>query len=375
MLRCLGTVKGEDDDDDYESWETTDLPHALVLLGPDVAEQLMEFAADARQSCTARVTVLESIKDLGEQHPAIAQSLSPRIVAVLENAAENPVLVNTDLMGLAIDWKRPEAAEVIERAFSMNKIDCGCFGDWDAVRRELHVEGIGLAMPERPFNSLDDFRRKVGIGCFSKEMLFNMDEFDDQAVENYLNEACRAFSVSPEGKQVLGEDIPASNVHLFLDLAIHYCVVTVDTMTIADAKEVLLEIFPRKVSMDAEHCEEVITELAAFWRFVDRVHGLDHTNEIAKTVTALSNRFREAMTDRSNFGMAKSMFMIGDEAGFDMTTQEGLDELIGTYNGSLLAAHQPEPSVPTPASAEQKRADRKNRKKLLAAKTKSKKKR
>lgn len=372
MLRCL--TAAAIDDDESESWESAELPHAFVLLGPEVAEDLMKFAADASQSWGARVDAIESVRKLGDQHPTIIQSLSPIVVAALEGAAENHVFVNSNLMGLALDWKLKEAAESIEHAFSLNKIDCGYSGDWDSIREELGVSGLGLTMPEKPFNSIADIRRNMGIGTFSKQPLFEMGELDVEAAENYLNRACRAFAASSEGKRFLGEQSLPSNVRLFLDLAVNYLGVTVDSMTMGDVEEILLDLFPRKVSMEAEHCEEVIDELAAFWRFVDRVHDVEQASEIAKNIPGLSDEFHDAMTDTSNFGMAKSMVMMGEHAGFDMTTQEGLHQFMNSYNRTRLA-HPPEASAPPPLSADQKRLDRKNRKKLLAAKTRSKKKR
>ena len=278
-------------------------------------------------------------------------------------------------MALAIDWKLVEAAEAIERAFALNKIDCGYTGDWEDVRKELCVKGLGLPMPPKPFNSVDDFRRKIGIGCFSEQALLNMGEFDDDAVEKYLERACREFAVSREGMEILGEHGQASNVHMFLDIAINLCAVTVDTMTVEDVREILLQIFPRKVSMEAEFCEEVVAEIGAFWRFVDRVYDVEHANEIANSVIGLTSRFRDAMSDSSNFGMAKSMFMMGDQAGFDMMSQEGRNEFMVAYNESLYFDHRADQAPPPPMSVEQKRLDRKQRKKLLAAKTRSKKKR
>ena len=134
----------------------------------------------------------------------------------------------------------------------------------------------------------------------------------------------------------------------------------------------LPEIFPRKASMDAEHCGDVTAEIAAFWRFVDRIHDVEAASEIAETVERLTVRFRKAMSDSSNFGMAKNMFILGDQAGYDMAPQEGLEEYMMAYNEPSRFEHLPEETVPPPMSAEEKRVDRKQRKKLLAAKQKKK---
>lgn len=43
------------------------------------------------------------------------------------------------------------------------------------------------------------------------------------------------------------------------------------------------------------------------------------------------------LSDPSNFGMAKSLFMAGEKAGFDMTDEDDLNRFIIAYNASLLA--------------------------------------
>lgn len=138
--------------------------------------------------------------------------------------------------------------------------------------------------------------------------------------------------------------------------------------------EVLLELYPRKVSMAAQQSDNAVDELVAFWRFVDRAYEIEHAGEIADYVEEVRDAFVEAMSDTDNFGLAKSLLMMGEDAGFDMTTQSGTDEFIQSCN-QALAAHQAEATPPPPVSAEEKRIDRKKRKKLLAAKTRSKKKR
>lgn len=52
------------------------------------------------------------------------------------------------------------------------------------------------------------------------------------------------------------------------------------------------------------------------------------------------------MNDPRNFGMAKSLFTLGQEAGFDMTTQEGLQAFQQHYNQQLQGTGAPPPGFP-----------------------------
>jgi len=151
--------------------------------------------------------------------------------------------------------------------------------------------------------------------------------------------------------------------------------VTVETMSKRDATEVLLELFPRKVTMDVEDCGDVIIEIAAFWEFCGRVHHLESADEMAAHVRSLANAFEGEMNNPENFGMAKSIVSQGIGQGFDMSSEEGIAEFMAAFNDSLTlpdfdvasADHAPtvsQPRIDLPS-------DRKKRKQLLAKKKKS----
>ncbi|MBI4818829.1 MAG: hypothetical protein HY791_21340 [Deltaproteobacteria bacterium] len=45
-----------------------------------------------------------------------------------------------------------------------------------------------------------------------------------------------------------------------------------------------------------------------------------------------AKRLEKELSDTSNFGMAKSFFMLGSKMGYDMSTQEGLDAWVTARN-------------------------------------------
>ena len=126
----------------------------------------------------------------------------------------------------------------------------------------------------------------------------------------------------------------------FLEYAASYFGETVETMSCNDAREIVFEIMPRKVSTKAESADEIIFEMRKFWEFVDRAHHCPEAKRIVKLFDNKSIRkLRSALSNPENFGMAKSLFMSGSKAGFDMTTQEGLDEFMMAYNASIAQQH------------------------------------
>jgi hypothetical protein len=219
---------------------------------------------------------------------------------------------------------------------------------------------------------MDEDLLDQGIGCFSNQPVFDGGETDEEAAYNYYETACQAFAGSTEGKAVLEEDEYPGYVHQFLELAITYLGVIVDNCAIQDVEEILLELFPRKVSMEADRCESVNAELAAFWRFVDRVHKVESAGEIAGVIESMSDEFRSAMTDSSNFGIAKSFFTSGQNAGFDMTSQEGLNAFMAAHNANLQRPHPAHIEPVQPAATAVTGMNRKQRKKLLVSRQKRK---
>jgi len=347
-------------------------PDVIACFPADAAVEWFRFSLDDSLSQDMQMTFTEGAKHLGNKYPEVQQSLAPLIVEALENAKAYPPVVNGFRVMLTLDWLITEAAEAIERAFSADLIDCAMAGDWEVVRKELHVEGMGLPMPEKPIDFIAQMRRDVGVGAFSKEPLHMFGEPNEEAVEKYLETACTAFARSPEGRALLPEGHFAYNVQQFLELGMNYVGVHTENMTPADAEEILLSVFPRKVSMDASACGETVDELVAFWNFCNRVHGIEHAAGIAERIEAIREPFREAMDDPANYGIAKSFFMQGKAAGFDMTTQEGCDAFMHAYNASL-AGGGPLQKAPSPSKPRSGKLSLKERKKMLAKKRKGRK--
>ena len=84
-------------------------------------------------------------------------------------------------------------------------------------------------------------------------------------------------------------------------------------------------------------------------------------------------KLETALSDSSNFGMAKSLFMGGREAGFDMDTKDGIDAWMRGVQSRPLPASVRLPSLGAPsrpadkaslrAKKNQRKAARKARKK------------
>jgi len=136
---------------------------------------------------------------------------------------------------------------------------------------------------------------------------------------------------------------------------------TIPRMTVADAKEILTELFPRKISLSSpDEADTVIPELLAFWSYLAREHLLPNAPAILGLLhEELQPEFKSMMNDPSKFGMAKSFFVTGQAAGFDMRNEEQLQKFAVLYNAGLAAEQEARsgdhPETPRAASSRKQR--------------------
>jgi hypothetical protein len=162
-------------------------------------------------------------------------------------------------------------------------------------------------------------------------------EIDERRLAQYIDALMEEFAASPEAAPILEQYGGLSWTVMLLEFAGTYLGVSVPKLSLRDFNEILFELFPRKVSTEAASASAIVAELRAFWSFLHRQYGLANARKILDTLTdAAAQRLHEALSNPANFGMAKSFFMLGSQAGFDMTTQEGMDQFRLAYNSALV---------------------------------------
>ncbi|NJN30192.1 MAG: hypothetical protein HC824_06930 [Synechococcales cyanobacterium RM1_1_8] len=196
-------------------------------------------------------------------------------------------------------------------------------------------------------------------------MSFNLDsldklEFDqaDDQLNDYIDELIDLFSQSPEG-QTYQQQYPNSGgwVSTFLDLGYRYEGVTPTMITQREVGVLMEEVLPRKITLrSAEEAEDAVPELIAFWSYLEREYQLSHAGAILKYLREIAGQFGGWMMDPQRAGMAKSFMMGGMQAGFDMSSQQGLNEFQAVYNAQLLGA-SPSPSPKRQSSKQTTKAN------------------
>lgn len=339
MLRELGG--------DFDDWVSEEWPHVFGKIGPPAIGPLTRLANDKHVDEFARSLAVHGLRRVADYHGDSRDRIVACLTEMMANAAAGDFEFNTTLLVELVELQAVEAAEPIERAFATDLVDVGMMGDWEDVRRQLGVAGLGLTMPEKPYNSIEEFRLKMGMGIFSDRPIFSVGEIDHGAERAYYDRAYQTFSKSPQAQRVVERHGALSWHGMLLEFGINYLARVVDEMTLGSVQEFVLAYVPGKVSTEPSSAASIIFELAMFWEYLDCVYQLPEAKSIIQWLNSdgLVAELEGDLSDSSNFGLAKSMFMTGRDAGYDMTSQAGLAEFVKVYNESLGQGHAP------PASA------------------------
>jgi hypothetical protein len=168
-------------------------------------------------------------------------------------------------------------------------------------------------------------------------------DYDEEGIEaiaeKYQDALLELFLDSPEGQERAKADPEIGFwAYQFMYYGYGYAGVTLPRVDLRAAREIVEELFPRKIStFSPDEADDTIPELIAFWRYLKREYQLPHADAILRYLHQIESEFRGIMNDPANFGMAKSFFAQGQAMGFDMTDEEEINRFMNVYNAALLA--------------------------------------
>ncbi len=192
------------------------------------------------------------------------------------------------------------------------------------------------------------------------------DEIDPDAREPLEDELMRRFAASPEAKDL--DEIHACR--FVMDLAANYFGATIATLSPTELREILFELVPRKVSIEASEARWIVEECRAFYSYIKREYGLKQADACLRVLGGNAvKKLEAALADSSNFGMAKSVFMAGHDAGFDMGSREGIEAWMQSIQGKPLPPSVHIPSFGAPQTGGKKAAKAKKGKRKAARKS------
>ncbi len=358
LIGLLREIDGLEEGDD---WVLDELPIVFGKIGENAIAPLDRLATDQHASTDGRSAAVIALGKIAEYHPATRDRVVQLLLKMMAKVGRD-ITWNTTVMATLVDLDAAEAAEAIERAFSRNRLDVGMIGAWEDVRRKLGVEGRGLKMPERPHNSIEQLRLRLGIGVFSEKPIFRQDDVDAEAASEYCDQCSRLFSRSPEAEEVIDRYGDLGWHGLLLEFGIDYRAEIIDVMSVETVSDFVLGFMPAKVTTEPDTAAEIIDELRMFWRFLDRVYRLPHAAAIVRWLSrdGLVRRLEAELADPRNYGMAKSLAMKASNAGYDIRSESDMQAFLAEYNRSLhsrsasppprsVRASTPPPSLPPEA--------------------------
>jgi hypothetical protein len=171
-------------------------------------------------------------------------------------------------------------------------------------------------------------------------------ERDEDKFYEYVDGLMAEFVESPEAQPIRERFGGCGWAGTMMEFADNYIGTSPAEMTRRDFEEVVFELFPLKMSTEPDRAEGIIAELRAFWSFVLRQYGANNARAILEALDdTAGNRLYQLLADPANYGMAKSIFLLGKQSGFDMTNPKELAKFSAVYNAELAAIHCVPPEV------------------------------
>ncbi len=103
-----------------------------------------------------------------------------------------------------------------------------------------------------------------------------------------------------------------------------------------DLTELMLHVFPRKVTADDEWIALAVPTIRAYLRFVDRTGRFTRDSEstlgLLRELDRIDQVFADAMADTSRFGMAKMLFSRMSRDGVDTSDQDAIARWVEGFN-------------------------------------------
>lgn len=148
-------------------------------------------------------------------------------------------------------------------------------------------------------------------------------DVDEDELEVYRDELLDRFADSPEGES-LPDEINYSE--LLIEHGARELGATPATITPEQLREILFDDIPAKLIAKPSFAGPIVAELRAFFTFLDRAFDLPNAKPCLTVLGGdAEERLQQALSDPRCFSPMKSMLMAGQDAGFDIFSQEGLE--------------------------------------------------
>ena len=119
-------------EEDWWDWESEEMPVVFGRLGTRTLPALAQVMANTKHSERARQDAVQSVEAIFKKHPDSRETCVQILMTQLEQFTKNDSDLNAYLVTtLVTDMKAIEAAELIEQAFQVGRVNEDFIGDWD----------------------------------------------------------------------------------------------------------------------------------------------------------------------------------------------------------------------------------------------------
>ena len=133
-----------------DDWYLEEFHHVFGLIGPPAIESLANYLADDTRAEFPRAKAAAGLREIVRHFPETRSRVVAILTAELARHQSDVGCLIGLMVGDLLRLKAVESAETIERAFAANVVDPAVAGDWEEVRQELGVPGLGIAPGRSP---------------------------------------------------------------------------------------------------------------------------------------------------------------------------------------------------------------------------------
>ncbi|OKH54983.1 hypothetical protein NIES2101_05300 [Calothrix sp. HK-06] len=116
-----------------------ELPKVYGKIGTAAIPALVEYLAQNQNHLLARVTAINSLEEIANQHGSASNQVKSVLTQSLQSCNQNEAELNGFIISALINLQTQEAAPVIKYAFNTNQVAEDIVGNWDEVRQSLGI--------------------------------------------------------------------------------------------------------------------------------------------------------------------------------------------------------------------------------------------
>jgi uncharacterized protein YecA (UPF0149 family) len=170
-----------------------------------------------------------------------------------------------------------------------------------------------------------------------------MNEYSDeefQEIQDTVEKWCDAFAETSHFKN-LPESVREESwfiTSVFGEQMYNYPFETPKEWSVSGLNEVIMDIFPRKITADASMFKAVEPVLTAFFQYLNEMGHIENADTLIKALKKAAPTMVKQATDSSNWGFAKQFAMAAMKERVDFEDKEAMDRFTEMYNAQITSS-------------------------------------